>query len=413
MEVVPNSDYQALQHFLSDSRWDARAVMDQVGDHADEALGGYEDSCLLIDETSFPKKGKKSVGVARQWCGRLGKVENCQVAVYASLSRGHHSALIDTRLYLPKEWVEDAERCQEAKIPEAERVQRSKADLALEMVRHARALGRRFRWVGADGGYGKDPVFLRSLEDSGESFVVDVHKSQAVYLEDPRPAVPERRSPLGKAPTRLRTKAESHRVEEWARRQPRRSWQRIRVRDSTKGVLRLDVLHRRVWLWDGEEKKARCWRLIVTREVGSERTLKYGLSNVSSDVPLRELTQMHRHRYWIERSFQDAKGTCGLGDYQARGWVAWHHHMALVMMAMQFLLEERLLQKDEHELLSCADVVQLLVHTLPRRDVTLKEVVRQMEVRHRQRREAIESAYRAQDRDKANETSGLRDPTPI
>lgn len=92
VEAVPDSDYQALQHFLSNSTWSARAVMDQVAEHADAALGGRQDSCLLIDETSFPKKGKKSVGVARQWCGRLGKVENCQVAVYASLSWGTHSA---------------------------------------------------------------------------------------------------------------------------------------------------------------------------------------------------------------------------------------------------------------------------------------------------------------------------------
>lgn len=290
---------------------------------------------------------------------------------------------------------------------------RSKVELALEMVRHARAQGMRFHWVGADGGYGKDPQFLRGLADAGESFVVDVHKNQRVYLEDPRPAVPPRQGQKGKAPSRLRTEVENHEVEAWAKRQPRNAWQRIRFRDSTKGVLRLDVLYRQVWLWDGKESEARCWRLIVTREVGSERSLKYGLSNFPAEVSLRELAQRQRQRYWIERSFQDAKSECGLGEYQARGWVAWHHHMALVMMAMQFLLEERLLQKDQHELLSCADVVELLVHTLPRRDVTLDEVVRQMEVRHRQRREAIEYAHRVQKRNKPLKKSSLRDPTRI
>ncbi len=111
VEVVEGSEYQSLHHFLSASPWDATAVMGQVAMQADAALGGSADSCLLVDETSFQKKGDKSVGVARQWSGRLGKVENGQVAVYASLSQGSHSALIDTRLYLPREWADSPQRC--------------------------------------------------------------------------------------------------------------------------------------------------------------------------------------------------------------------------------------------------------------------------------------------------------------
>ncbi len=291
----------------------------------------------------------------------------------AVLSRGSHSSLIDTRLYLPREWTEDPARCREAKVPEKEIVDRTKPELALEMIRHARAQGLGFHWVGADGLYGQDGWFLRALDDREESFVVDVHKDQRVYLEDPAPFIRLRRSARGRRPHRRVTATKNLRVDEWARRQPRSSWKRMRVRESTKGTLRLEVLHRRVWLWDGKEERPRLWHLIVSREIGSREKTKYGLSNLPADTPIRQIARMQRQRYWIERSFQDSKSESGLGDYQARGWVAWHHHMALVMMAMQFMLEERLRQKEEHPLLSCANIEVLLAHFLPRRDVTEEE----------------------------------------
>lgn len=408
MEVVEGSDYQPLHHFLSVSNWDGTGVIDQVAMQADAALGGFEDSCLLLDETSFPKKGDKSVGVARQWSGRLGKVENCQVAVFASLSRGFHSTLVDTRLYLPKEWTDSPERCRDAKVPEEHIVLRSKSELALEMVLQARERGMRFSWVGVDGAYGKEPLFLRALDDSDERFIADVHRDQRVYLEDPSPFVPESQHARGRHPTRLVTNIEKLRVDEWARRQPRRSWQRICLRDSTKGVLRIEVLHRRIWVWDGKEEKARCWHLVVSREIGARKKIKYGLSNLPANISAMKIARNQRQRFWIERSFQDAKSESGLGDYQARSWVAWHHHMALVMMAMQFMLEERLRQQGDHALLSCGDIEDLLAHFLPRKDVTVEEVIRQMGVRHQQRQDAITSAYRTQNASKLNRMSDLR-----
>jgi SRSO17 transposase len=199
VEVVPFCDYQALQHFLSHSQWDARAVLDQLAVEADSHLGGSADTGFFIDESGFAKKGEKSVGVARQWNGRLGKVDNSQVAVFACLGQGPYATLINTRLYLPKEWVLDPERCREAGVPEQEAVYKSKADLAFEMVVGARQNGVRFSWVGMDGGYGKDPDLLRRLEDSGEVFMTDVHKDQQVYVVNPNPAVPERNGKRGEA----------------------------------------------------------------------------------------------------------------------------------------------------------------------------------------------------------------------
>jgi len=153
-EIVPQSDEQSLQHFISNSPWNDGDVQDQIALEADELLGGHEDSSLMIDESGFQKKGKKSVGVARQWNGRQGKVDNCQVGVFAALVSGDKVQPVDKRLYLPKEWTNDTKRCREAGIPPDKIVFKTKPALALEMVAEARKRGMRFKWVGADGSAG-------------------------------------------------------------------------------------------------------------------------------------------------------------------------------------------------------------------------------------------------------------------
>ncbi len=395
-EVVPESDEQALQHFLSNSPWDERGVMDQVALEADGLLGGTNDSALLIDESGLTKKGNKSVGVSRQWNGRLGKVDNCQVGVYAALSRGSLSTLIDSRLYLPSTWVKDKGRCEAAGVPTGARCLKSKPEMALEMVRHNRRLGVRFSWVGMDGLYGNDPTLLRALEGDGEVFMADVHKNQHVYLDDPRPAVSASSHSRGRKRIKPVACSEKSRVDKWRQAQPESAWTRLTLRDATKGALQIEVLHRRVWLWDGKEAQARHWHLVVRREIDAPDEIKYSLSNAPAELSSHRLAQMQGQRYLIERSFQDGKSQAGLDHYQARGWRAWHHHMALVTMAMLFMLKERIEHQQEHPLLSCADVETLLAHFLPRRDVGVDEVIRQMEVRHRKRQASIDSAYRKQ-----------------
>ena len=397
-EVVIDSDEQALQHFLSNSPWDEREVLDQVARDADVLLGGTPDSALLIDESGITKKGRHSVGVSRQWNGRLGKVDNCQVGVFAALNRGALATLIDVRLYLPKVWVDDAKRCASAGVPKAAQCLRSKADLALEMVQHNRRLGIRFAWVGMDGGYGKEPALLRALDRAHEVFMADVHKDQQVYLEDPRPHVPAWTG-RGRQPTRAAAQTPAQRVDAWVAAQPDTAWQRVTLRDSTKGELIIEVLHERVWLWDGAEPAAHEWHLLVRRELGARADRKYSLSNAAADTPVWRLAQMQGQRFWVERTFQDGKSHAGLDHYQARGWRAWHHHMALVMMAMLFMLEERVAAADTVPLLSCSDVETLLAHFLPRRDVSIDEVIRQMQVRHAKRQAAIDYAFEKQRRE--------------
>lgn len=153
-EDVEESNYQGMQQLISDSPWEDAAVLTQLAQEAGALLGGHRHSALYLDETSFVKKGQASVGVQRQYCGRLGKLENCQVGVFGCLGREQRVALVDYRLFLPQGWVEDEERCAKAKIPEAHQVHRTKAELALEIVRHSRQRGLRFAWVGGDEVYG-------------------------------------------------------------------------------------------------------------------------------------------------------------------------------------------------------------------------------------------------------------------
>ena len=226
--------------------------------------------------------------------------------------------------------------------------------------------------------------------------MADVHRDQRIYPKNPRPIIPKAQSCKGRKPSKLKAQTKSIRVDRWTESQPDESWKRIKVRDTTKGVLFVDILHKQVWLWDGNESKARKWHLIVRREVNSPKKLKYSLSNAPEDTTADRLAYMQAQRYWVERPFQDAKNQCGMGEYQARGWPAWHHHMTMVMLAMLFMLEQRCLHKKDIPLLSCYDIATVLKSTLPRRDISEAEILRQLEVRHKKRLASTESAYKKQ-----------------
>jgi len=393
-EAVPDSDDQVLQNFLTHSSWDYRAVMDRVARKADTLLGADRGVGLYIDESAFQKKGDKSVGVARQWNGRLGKQDNCQVGVFGALGRGDRVSLIDARLYLPKEWTEDPRRCEHAAVPTAEQVHRTKLELAQQIVRHARQSGVHFEWVGMDGLYGQSLELLESLQAQGETFLAEIHSDRHIYLTDPAPYLPPQESGPGRPRVRYHSDAQSVEVRKWVKKQPASAWRKKTLRNATKGDLLVEVLHRRVWLWDKQGPTAHCWHLIVRREVDSPGTLKYSLSNAPAQTSVRKLAQMQAQRFWIERAFQDAKSHIGMAQYQARQWPSWHRHMALVMMAMQFMLQARLEHNDTHPLLSCYDIQILLATTLPDRRSSQEEVMRQLRVRHEKRKALIESANR-------------------
>ncbi len=394
--VVEHGSAQQFQHFISNSPWDHEPVVAQISADADRLLGGKSTSCLIIDESSFPKQGDRSVGVARQWTGRLGKVDNCQVAVFGVLTDGQRHTPVDTRLYLPKRWIEDAARCEKAGVPENARTLTSKSEHALDIVRTARAGGMRFEWVSVDAGYGKEPAFLRALDDMKEVFVADVHRDQRVWTEEPGLHVPETKPGRGRPSKKQQAAVTPITVESLAKGFRPEDWTRCVLRDSTRGQLQVDIVHRTIWAWDGEEAQPRCWQLIVRREVGSPKTIKYSLSNAPFDTPRLRLAQMQGQRYWVERAFEDAKGECGLADYQALGWRAWHHHVVIVMLAMLFIAQQRVARQPGLELLSPRDIVEMLKETLPRKPEGKEALVARINERIARRKGAIESRFRTQ-----------------
>ena len=393
-EVVPDSDSQALQNFLTYSGWNHRAVMDQVARDANDWVGGDEGSGLYIDETCFAKKGKHSVGVARQWNGRLGKTDNCQVGVFGALGKGKHVSLIDARLYLPTVWTSDPKRCAKAGIPHEERVHKTKPELAMEIVEQARVNGVRFEWVGMDAVYGSSFKLLQELDLKGETFVADVRKDRHVYLKDPAPYIPASEPGKGRPRRRLCSDQEPVEVGKWVADQPDSAWSRTTLRDSERGPLTVDLLCARVWLWDKKSSTTKQWHLLCRREIGKPNTVKYSLSNAPADISLSRLGRMQAQRFWVERAFQDAKSHMGMGHYQARKWLSWHRHMALVMMAQQFMLQERMINSETYPLLSCYDIQIMLCQTLPVRKMDRQAIKAMMIERHRRRQAAIESAKR-------------------
>ncbi len=395
-EVVPEAKSRNLQQFLTHSKWDARAVIEHVAHDGNELIGDRKRTGLLIDESSFAKQGKMSVGTARQWLGRFGKVDNGQVAVFGVLAKGRFTLPVDVRLYLPKSWTDNSKRCDRAGIPMKDRAFRTKEDLALEIVSQARKNNLYYAWVGADAGYGKGPGFCIALDQMGERFVIDLHSDFRVYLDPPKPYIPEKVSKRGRNYSRYRIDEESVTVKDVVDRMNLNSQPVLEVRGTTRGKLKVRVLRVPVYIWDEEANKVLEYFLVATQTVGKNPESKISLTNAPETVELNELAWMQLQRYWVERAFEDAKSECGMADYQVRKWNAWHHHMALVIMAMLFMLNKRMLHKDTFPMLSCADIEDLLSHFLPRRDVSKKEVIRQLEVRHRKRLCAIKSHTRIQ-----------------
>jgi SRSO17 transposase len=394
---VVDADHDSLQNFISDSKWRARDVIDRVAQQVNEKIGDPNDAALILDESGIAKKGEKSVGVARQWLGSVGKVDNGQVGVFAALCRNGDASLVDARLYLPKEWTEDPERCRNAGVPEDCRTFKTKEEIALGMVSHARESGLQFGVVEADGGYGKGLKFMIALDEMGEMFLVDVHCDTRVFLQQPQPYLPEKAPDTrGRTPTRFVADEKPVRVDALVKRQPQSAWVKQNIREGTKGTVQYEILTRRIWVWDQDTENYYHWHLVVRRDPVTKSDLKYSFSNAAKDVSAGRLARLQAQRYWIERTFEDAKSECGMADYEVRGWDGWHHHMALVLLAQSFMLDERLLNREDVPLLSCADLIELLSATLPSKGSSIDDIATAMEHRHRKRQSAINSAIKCQ-----------------
>jgi SRSO17 transposase len=394
-ETVPESNYERIQHFISSSPWDALAVMNKVAENTSKSLQKFTKVGLLVDESGHSKKGDKSVGVGWQYNGNTGKVENCQVGVYAALCANQYYSLVDSRLYLPKDWTEDKARCLEAGIPEERIIFKTKPELALEIVKSLRELGIRFDWVDADGLYGNDFEFADALDQLGEVFVLEVHSNQKIYLEEPEIHIPKDLGKKGRKPSLPKSKQQSVQVRQYVAGCQQSYWNEFTIRETTKGPLRCQALVRKIWVWDGESLKAKERLLIIKKtKISNGFEYKYALTNAKENqFSWEDLIQMQSQRYFIERAFQESKQELGMSDYQVRGWRAWHHHTALVMMAQEFVLREKLLCQDTVPLLSTRDVRELIIIQLISKKRNLLEILKQILQRHRKRKQAIDNFY--------------------
>jgi SRSO17 transposase len=333
------SQVRMTQVFLSQTPWADEPLRGELAAWVDEELGGDE-GILIVDESGFPKCGKESVGVARQYCGATGKIDNCQMGVFLTYASEKGHTLLDERLYLPEDWANDMPRREKAGVP-PEIVFRTKPELASEMIRRD---GPKVRhgWVTFDEAYGKDPAFLSGLEEGGERYIGEVPKSFRGWLRRPRVEEPKPgRSGRPRSKPRLRAgEPKPQTVEAIAASLPSSAWKRLKFRDGTKGP---QVAHFAAVRFVAERNDLpgpELW-LVIERSCDQASYVKYYVSNAAPACPLLKMAQAGHHRWPTEDCFLRGKQELGLDDYEVRGWRGWHHHMTLVMMAFWFLELQR------------------------------------------------------------------------
>src|SRR5262245_12191609 len=339
-QAIDGANVRTLQAFLTTGSWGDRGVLALARRDALEALAD-EDAVWNADETGFPKKGTKSVGVKRQYSGTLGRTDNCQVAVFANYASAKGHTFTDRRLFLPEEWANDKPRRAEAGVPEGV-VFRTKPELALGMLQDALAEGTPLRWVGGDSVYGDSPTFVRGVRLLGKWYVLDTSSDAHVWTEEPRvvPAPARKAGKPGRPARRPKVVGLKRPVADVIAALPESAWRHLKVAEGSQGPRVYDYAE--VWVWFSEEgHPGPKERLLVRRSIGQEPELKYHRSNAPAEVKLLKLAQVRATRWTIEEDIQSCKGECGLDEYETRGWVGWHHHTALSMLALTFLVLTR------------------------------------------------------------------------
>jgi len=326
-----DQDRQALQKFLGQSLWDDGLLIGELSRQVGVELG-EPDGVLVFDPSAFKKQGKESVGVARQWCGRLGKIDNCQVGIYLGyVSRKEH-ALVDVRLYLNKEWAKDRRRRKKCGVPRDVRF-RTRHALALEMLgEHAATLPH--AWIAGDDEMGRSSAFRRDLRTLGERYLLAVPSNTLVRDLEAQPPEYGGRGPRPQVPF--------VRVDRWREALPEDAWTTIDVRDGARGPLVVQAVKTRVRAKSDRRRDGPEETLVVLREPQGDGTMKhdYYLSNALPETALTEFARVAKAEHRIEECLERAKSDAGLAQYQVRNWIGWHHHQTLSLLAAWFLTKE-------------------------------------------------------------------------
>jgi SRSO17 transposase len=326
-----DQDRQGLQKFIGQADWDHEPLIHELARQVGQQLG-EADGVLVFDPSSFAKKGAGSVGVARQWCGRLGKVDNCQVGVYLGYASRKEHALVDFRLYLPREWTTDRKRMSHAGVPRAARFA-TRHELALAMLDGLGGL-LPHSWVAGDDEMGRSSWFRQQLRSRGERYLLAVPGNTLV-----RDLLAARPPHSGRD---RRRKTPFVRADAWRAALPEDAWQTIEVRDAEKGPLVVQAAWTLVQAKQQGKASAVAETLVAFRERQGDGSFKhdYLLSNDILDATREELARVYKAEHRVEDCLKRAKSEAGLGDYQVRTWKGWHHHQTLSLMATWFLTQE-------------------------------------------------------------------------
>jgi len=340
------AQHQSLLHFVANAPWSDEAMLAKVREIVLPEMTRTEPvAAWIIDDTGFPKKGRHSVGVGRQYCGQLGKQDNCQVAVSLSLANHAASLPVSYRLYLPRDWAEDPARRAKAGVPE-EIAFRTKPEIALDLLRAAAAAGLPPAPVVTDAGYGKDTGFRTGVSALGLSYVAAVLSSTTVWPPGTGPLPPKPWSGRGRRATRLRRDAQHQPVpvKAVALALPETAWTEIAWREGTNGELASRFARTRVRAAHADTRlsapRDEEWLLIEWPE-GEPEPTQYWLSTLPEEIGFEQMVDLAQLRWRIERDYQDLKQEVGLGHYEGRGWRGFHHHATLCIAAYGFLIAER------------------------------------------------------------------------
>ncbi len=330
-----------LQWFLGVSKWDHKPLNDELVQQVEKAIGD-KDGVLVFDPSGFHKSGRSSVGVARQWCGRLGKVDNCQIAIYMGYVTQHEHTLVDVRLYLPKEWTTDKPRMEKAGVPKGTKY-KTRHELSLEMLAaHGKTLPH--AWIAGDDEMGRPYWFRKALHDLNEHYLLAVPSNTHIRdLETDAPV--HARTGVPKARPWIR-------MDQWVAARESDEWTEINVRDGAKGPLIVETMKCCVVAKDENKNEGHAETFVVIRyrDRDADRVVKtdYYLSDADGNTSLSEFCRVAKAEHRIEECIQRGKSEVGLGDYEVRNWCGWHHHQILSLIACLFLIVEAKRGKKNH-----------------------------------------------------------------
>ncbi len=344
LRYLGQEQVRSIQRFASESSWDDQGMLQLYWDELADLIGS-DDGVLSIDSSEFTKKGRESVGAARQYSGRLGKVDNCQSGIFVGYASSKGYGLVHRQLYMPRAWFSEeyAERREACRVPEGLTFQ-TKTEIALSLVKELHERGRfRAQWLTCDSAFGDDSAFLKTISQD-YWYLADLRSHARVWLERPNVA-PREYSGHGRPPSKLYPDTPPMTVGDLAKCIDL-PWTKTVLDDGAKGPIMADVTRVRVVLCHNKLPAEEVWLLLRRHADGS---FKYSISNCPIDTPMEEMLRVSLLRWPIEQCFEECKSNLGMGHYETRGWLAWHRHMLFVFMVHLILLAVRLKTKKKRD----------------------------------------------------------------